>query len=280
MIRRFECKECKTRFEADDKDDVRCPHCQSDNVDFAKFTISPRVWKIVGGVIIVLAVVFALTQINWGNLTKNDAADIEDGLDPAEDTTEVVIVEGLDIPPTIETGNLKFEDNGYTFKVVVKNRPLGNTFIGIVNPLDKKIVAKSEDGEFKGVPYSQADGAFYTIALMNAADSILASIDKPGFIKQAHVATKMTVGELQKKMNSRDESLLGVGENDYLAPDYKLKFIGLPSDAINIPKILSEVFEKVDMEVWQSATVSALDYDDMNRIKTITLKVIVSSDNF
>jgi hypothetical protein len=65
-----------------------------------------------------------------------------------------------------------------------------------------------------------------------------------------------------------------------LAPDYKLKFNGLPSDAVNIPKILSEVFEKIDMEVWKSATVLSLDYDEMNRIKTITLKVVVSNDNF
>lgn len=277
MIRKFECKNCKTQFEADDQNTVICPHCQSDNVDYAKFSIPSKVYKIGGCVIALLIVIFALFQIDWGT---NSEDEVTGGTTHCPGGPEVVIVEGLDVPPVIKVGELKFEDNGYTFNVVVDNRPAGNTYIAIINPLNQKVIGKSEDGEFKGIPYSEADGFFYTIALMNAADSILTSIDKPGFIKQASVTTKMTVAELQKKMNSRDESLLGIGENDYLAPDYKLKFVGLPSDAVNIPKILSEVFEKIDMEVWQSATVTSLEYDDLNRINKITLKVVVSNDNF
>lgn len=277
MIRNFECKNCNSRFKADDQGEVKCPHCQSDNVDYVQFGISPKVWKIGGCLVVLLAITFALFQIDWGS---DNGSEVDSQEVSPSDSTEVIVVEGLDIPPTIEVGELKFEDNGYTFNVVVKNRPSGNNQIAIVDPINKKIIRKNDNGEFKGIPYSKADGSYYTIALMNARDSILTSIDKPGFIKQAAVTTKMTVSELQKKMNSRDESLLGLGENDYLAPDYKLKFNGLPSDAVNIPKILSEVFEKIDMEVWKSATVLSLDYDEMNRIKTITLKVVVSNDNF
>ena len=279
MIRKFECKNCKFQFEADDQENVVCPHCQSDNVDYVKFNIPSKVYKIGGCVIVLLAVIIALFQIDWGTNTEDVGTGGPTICPPPPDVNgsgkEVFV-----IPPTVEVEDLSFIDNGYKFKVIVKNRPSGNTYLAIINPINNKIIGKSDDGEFKGIPYSQADGSYYTIALMNTSDSILTSIDKPGFIKQVSVSTKMTVEELQKKMDSRDESLLGSGENDYLAPDYKLKFVGLPSDAVNIPKILSEVFEKIDMEVWQSATVTSLEYDDMNRVNKITIKIVVSNDNF
>ena len=86
----------------------------------------------------------------------------------------------------------------------------------------------------------------------------------------------MTKEELQQLIDKRDPSLNGAGENDYLAPDYKLKFSGLPADAVNVPQILADVTDKLDWEVWQKVTVTALGYDDMNRISSITLQVVVT----
>ncbi len=83
----------------------------------------------------------------------------------------------------------------------------------------------------------------------------------------------MTVAELQARIEKRDETLMGVGENDYLNPGYKLKFVGLPSDAVNVPSTLGEVFDKLDNEIWSSVKVNSLDYDDMNRISMIKLSI-------
>ena len=276
MIRKFECKNCGKQFEADDKKMVSCPHCQSDNVEIASFRISPLVWKVGAGVL-ALAIIVALLFPTSGK--DKDIMQIEeitsngDEIGERSDSTE--IVPGLDIPPTIEVGDMSFEGNGYSLKVKAYNVPVSKTYIAILNPFDNtKRIAKSDDGTFKNVPSSDVDGAYYTIALVDAAtDSIICSIEKPGFIEQSPVATKMTISELQQKIDSRDNSLLGAGENDYLAPDYKLKFIGLSSDAVNIPTILAEVTDKLDMETWASAKVTALDYDDKNRVSAITLKV-------
>ena len=271
MICKFECSDCKTRFEADDRENVICPHCKSDNVDYAKTHISSKVWMAVAIIAVLVALVCVALHIEWGK-ESGDGMVICGG--HISDTTEVVIVPGLDVPPTIEVGDLIFEEGGYSFTVVVKNRPSAKAYVAVINPINNQTISKSEDGVFKDIPSSEADGSFYTIALMDAAkDSVLTSMEKPGFIKQAKVARKMSVEELQRKIESRDDSLMGLGENDYLSPDLTLKFVGLPADAVNVPTILSEVFEKLDMEIWSSVLVSNLEYDEMNRIKTITLKV-------
>lgn len=272
MVRKFECADCKTRFEADDKEYVVCPHCKSDNVDYAVFHMPLIVWKIGVAIAIILVVALVVLSIDWGNADEQTATETGDS---RVDSTEVIVVPGLDVPPTIEVGDLTFEeDHGYTFTAIVNNRPAGKTYVAVINPLNNQVVSKSDKGEFKDIPYSEADGAFYTIALMDASnDSILTSMEKPGFIKQIKPSKKMSQDELQAKINSRDDSLLGLGENDYLSPDLKLQFIGLPEDAVNVPTILSEVLEKLDMEVWSSVSVSDLKYDDMNRIAVIVLKV-------
>jgi hypothetical protein len=274
MKRKFECKNCGKLFEADDSTMVVCPHCQSDNVDIARARIPVKVWIAVAGVIAVVFLTYLLFK-NGGEEQENvnEVLIIDEPIIGGGDTIKVNAE--LVIPPTIEVGDLSLDGNGYTFKVGVKNPPAQKVFIAIFHPYDSlKQIARSEDGQFKGVPYSDADGAFYNIALVDAAtDTVICSIPKTGFIKQVAVATKMTAAELQQKIESRDESLMGIGENDYLAPDYKLTFTGLPSDAVNIPTILSDVFEKLDMETWATVTVTNLWYDDKNRISSITLDV-------
>lgn len=271
MQRIFECADCKTRFEADDKGGVICPHCNSDNVDYAKSSISSKVRIAVAVFAVLSALAILALNIEWGTKSK-DTEVIEDIL--VSDTAGVVVVPGLDVPPTLEVGDLTFENEGYSFTVVIKNRPAIKTYLAVINPINNQTISKSDDGTFKDVPSSEVDGAFYTIALMDAEkDSVLTSMEKPGFIRQAKPTRKMSSQELQEKIDSRDESLMGLGENDYLSPDLTLKFEGLPSDAVNVPTILSEVFEKLDMEIWSSVSVSKLDYDEMNRIKTITLRV-------
>ena len=279
MIRKFECKNCGKHFEADDKQMVTCPNYQNDNVEIAGTKFISKIGKI--GLGVVLLAIVAIIIINLDrkvNILHEDKSIVV--IEP--DTENDPIVPFLDIPPTIEVGELVFEGKGYNFKVGVKAPPSQNVYIAILDPFDNtKVVAKSDNGVFKEVPYSEVDGAIYSIALMDAtADTIICCVEKPGFIRQASVAAKMTVAELQKMIDNRDETLMGVGENDYLAPECKLKFVGLPSDAVNIPTSLYEVFEKLDMETWTQAKVTALAYDDKNRISVITFSVKLAMDEF
>lgn len=275
MIRKFECKNCQNRFEADDEGQVVCPKCNSDNVEYAHFHIPSMIWKIAGGIILLLIIGVIAANIDW----KSPQQTVESTNE--KDSTEIIIDDtyrietGLSLPPEIIVGELTFEEKGYTFEVKVENPPSLKFYYAIVDPYNsKKIVAKSDDGKFKDVPCSEADGGMYDISLIDAsADTIICNIQKPGFIKQKAVTKKMTVDDLQSKINSRDASLMGVGENDYLSPEYTLKLNGLSSDAVNIPSTLGEVFDKLDNEIWESVKVKSLEYDDMNRIKKIELSV-------
>ncbi|MBO4673399.1 MAG: zinc ribbon domain-containing protein [Bacteroidaceae bacterium] len=287
MIRKFECKNCKKRFEADDANEVVCPHCQSDNVEYATFHIPSKVWKTSGIIVLMIGVVYGLSLVSWENLFANGGK--ETATPPDSDTIRIVLNQqytnetGEEIPPEIEIGSRTFEGVGYSFAATVKNLKVTDFYYAVLDPYNEQnVIVRSDDGRFKDVPYSKADGSIYTIAVFDAkTDTILCKMEQvTGFIKQKSVSKKMSVSELQAKIDKRDPSLMGVGENDYLSPNYTLTFVGLPKDAPNKPENLYDVFEKLDMETWTSVKVSSLEYDDMNRISGITLKVQESNDNF
>lgn len=271
MERKFECRNCNARFDADDARQVKCPKCGSDNVEYAHFHIPSKAWKVICVALAVLLIIVIAIKINWGQSKNQGGADVVEKDSIVRDTTGL----GLNLPPVINVGELMFEGKGYKCNVTVDNPPMVKFYYAIMDPNnDKNVIAKSEDGSFEDVPYSNADGGVYAVSLLDASvDTIICSIEKTGFIKQQAVAKKMTIGELQSKIDSRDASLMGVGKNDYLNPDFELKLIGLSGDAVNIPSTLGEVFEKLENEIWESVKVNSLEYDDMNRISKIILSV-------
>lgn len=261
MRRKFECKTCKKQFDADDQDSVICPYCLSDNVEPASFHL-PSWVKYIGLAVVICGLGFII-------LWKTD-------MQTNEETTETSEELNFEFP-TIEAAELQFNGKTYSIEVAARNLPKSKKYYYVcLNHFgEKKVLQKSKDGHFSDIPYCEEDGACYDFAIMDAsADTLLCTpIPVTGFIRQASVSNKMTEQELQALIDNRDSSLNGAGENDYLAPDYTLIIKGLPSDAVNTPTILAEVTEKLDMEVWQKVNVIALEYDEMNRIKTIILKV-------
>lgn len=287
MIKKFECKECKQRFEADDSKIVNCPHCHSDNVEYSSFHIPSWVWKSIGGIIILIGLLYCIRNIDWNEFwSKNKSGQSTESSYTTNFQLDNTYIEetGLELPPEIEISTLNYiENKGYSFNVALKNIEASDIYIAILDPYnDNKVIAKSRDGAFTNIPYSNVDGNIYTLAVFNAKnDTIICKKEQvPGFVKQEKVSKKLSIDDLQSKINHRDESLIGVGKNDYLSPNYKLTFTGLPKDAINKPQNLYEVFEKLDMETWIYVKVSSLQYDDMNRISEITLIVKESNDNF
>lgn len=263
MIRKFECKTCEKQFDADDQGSVICPYCQSDNVEPSGFHLPS--WMMRLGLVVVACV---LGFVIWWLFAKQSK--------PSEETVNS-LEESIFELPTVEANELHFDGKNYSIDIIVKNLPKNKKcyFVCLNHFGDKEVLQKSKDGHFSDIPYCEDDGSCYDFAIMDAdADTLLCTpVPVTGFIRQVSVSNKMTEQELQALIDRRDPSLNGAGENDYLAPDYMLTFKGLPSDAVNIPTILAEVTEKLDMEVWQRVTVTALDYDEMNRIKVITLKI-------
>jgi len=283
MKRKFECWNCKSHFEADDSEWVECPHCHSDNVEYASYHMPSWVKWTVPAVIIVAATGFGISRIDWNSRNVHDDIDTNDSLAVQAYVRDTLFTSetGLDIPASIIVGELVFDEDGYSFEAGVKNPPSGEFHFVLLEAFEDKVVAKSEDGKFSAIPFSKAEGGSYRIQIRaEGSDSICATSDVPGFIKQMKVSKKMSIAELQAKISKRDESLLGIGENAYLAPDCQLKFTGLARDAINIPQVLSEVFEKLNNETWASAKVVSLEYDDMNRISQITMSVVTNDLDF
>lgn len=278
MIRKFECWNCKTVFQADDQQYVECPHCHSDNVEPATFHLPHWTWKAVAGIVGVALALTLYTQVEWGSTPEQQVE--PDSFDSHEegDTTIVQYDYNELIPLSVEVSEPVFDGKTYLVEVKAKNVPSGRKFYYVrLNHFgeEKKVLQRSDDGKFSDIPFCDEDGHSYDFAIMDGkADTLLCvPIEKTGFIRQVAVKEKMTVAELQDLINKCDDSLLGAGENDALAPDCKLNFEGLPADAVNIPTILAQVMEKIENEVWAGVTVVNVDYDDMNRIKSITMKV-------
>lgn len=287
MLRKFECWHCHKHFEADDKNYVECPHCHSDNVEYASRNMKPMLYALY--VVVGLAIVCAGVS-----LLRNCSFKSEEPKAEVVDTTENKTTEeinrvfenetGLTIPPKLQIVQQPTADDegNYSLEVAVKYAP-NVPYVFILSSKDGKEVARSEDGKFTNIPYSNSDGWAYDLWIAST-DSLKMlcdnKLDLPGFVKIEKVNAKMTPAQLQKLIDTRDDSLMGVGENKYISPNCTLHFKGLPADAINVPKDLSDVYEKLNNEVWKSVKVVALDYDDTKHINSITLSVVVNNLNF
>lgn len=286
MVRMFECWECHKNFEADDKEWVECPHCHSDNVEYATWHMPKYTQKTIAATVVVGIVV---TGAYYGYNKFNSEKEVVDvpEITPiviGEDTITVTDYEGEQTPIlSIKNGIPEFDGEAYSFEMVVEFPPKGDYKFLLLDAFDdKKVIATSDDGKFEDIPFSENEGGSYRVKLVSADGNVdlCQAIPVSGFIKQVKVAKKMTVAEIQTLLDNEDPSLLGVGENDYLAPDLKLKYQGLPSDVINIPKTLGEVnADKITMGLWIVKVVK-LEYDEYNRISVITLKVTDNSLDF
>lgn len=286
MVRKFECWDCHKVFQADDKKDVVCPFCKSDNVDFASRHISFT--KITLSVIAIVVIGFGIDyMIKNGHDSKDDVngsnIDTETNYtDSADIESEKVINStyeeetGLKIPPFISLiGEKKLnDDQTYSFKVEVKNAPNNSYIFTLTDKTTGKIIAKSSDGSFNGVPPSKADGGVYLIQIIDKkTDSLLCTPQSmDGFLPVKKVDHKLSVSDLQRLLDSEDETLIGNGENPYLSPGYTIKYIGLSNDDPH-PTNLADVIEKIYMDVWRSVKVESLEYDNSSHISNITLKI-------
>lgn len=168
--------------------------------------------------------------------------------------------------------------NKYNYRVTVRFSPPGSTVsFEMLMPFEDKIVAKSDDGKFTGIepsPDNDGGGSYRIRAVAKKDGKTVATAmrDCTGFIKQRAVSKKLTVAQVQKLVEKRDNSLLGVGENDYFAPNYKMTFTGLDRDDENLA-VMQDVFDHIDLGMWKSVTVTGLKYDEMNRVCEIQLRV-------
>lgn len=267
MIRKFECKNCKNQFDADDQHLVVCPRCNSDNVEPYSRRVSATVWKIGLGTIALFAAscfVLLCTDI------LKQPANIPNPVNPDSPVSQD--------PATVSVSEPVFNDDGtYSVDVEAINLPRGTKSIYVMlSHFEKKELQRSKDGHFTGIPFCEDDGHSYDFAVVDTkTDSMLCvPVEQTGFIKQSAVKKdeRLTGEQLQHLIDTRDASLNGVGESEYLAPDYKLAFTGLSPDEKE-PQSWSELFDILDFKIWSGVTVDKISYDDKNRVNAVTLKI-------
>lgn len=286
MERKFECWQCHKKFMADDKMWVECPHCHSDNieyysVDYTKFTkwamgVTAAVGLAYGAFSVYNTYVPEKKETSMGPTTIDDVT--------MHDSIEVILPPLECQPPILSMVEdaPEFDGKAYRFSIRVEYPPQEAFKYVLMDVFEDKIISESKEGIFSAVPYSEAEGGTYRIALCSEDGNQLLSEPKPiiGFIKQQPVTRRMTAQELQSLLLTGDESIFGVGENDYLAPDLKLKYANLPKDVINVPKTLGELYtDKILFEIWE-VRIGSVDYDEFNRISVVTLNVKDKSLDF
>lgn len=283
--RKFECWQCHNRFEADDQGHVECPHCHSDNVEYAHFHLPKGTWKWMTGILICGCTIWLLSLINWSVFFKNTPAPqiVEQSKKETTITEKIdtIITEELKDaglkprPDVIIDGKPIYENGGYTFSVNVKNAPpRGTYYVVALDHFDpSKVIARSDDGHFTQLPPSKAEGGSYDFAVCSKQnDSLLCEpIPRTGFLPVEVVTERKSKEWLQKLIDTNDDLLCGSGSTKYIAPDHNVNIKG--ADVVE-PMKLSDVAANVGDGLWKSATITTVDYDDMNRISVINITVV------
>lgn len=278
MKKEFECWACKHRFEAEDNLDVFCPECGSDNVEYTTLHFPIWLWKVVIAIVIlVLSVRLVLWVCTLIPESKSSVSDMSERKQIIVQDDSLAQELGFDIPPILRVINKPTPDDvgNYAFEVTVDHAPSCQHYYVLMNKLINQEVARSHDGKFSEVPGSQSEGGSYDLQLRaEQGDSVLATLDLPGFVIIEKVDNRMSPADLQELINSQDESLKGVGENKYLAPICELHFEGLSKKTINIPTDMAAVLFKLENKSWKSVTVTKLGYDNSKHINSITMKIV------
>lgn len=276
MLRKFECWQCYHRFEADDQNHVECPHCHSDNVDYAHFHFPKGTWKWSGVAIGCLLVGYALYNMNWNtfgggstpSIGKSQPDSLRTDIEEEPDTTVINEIK-LAVSPTVNLdGKPTFEDGGYAIHVKVKNAPPeGSYYFVVLDHYDhSKIVARSDDGNFTNLPPSKYDGQYDFSVCSKQNDSLLCQpVPRTGFLPQQSVNERKSKEWLQQLIDTNSDLIVGSGKTPYLSPDYVVHVNGV--DASSDIR-LAEIANNVSFGIW-SVTVNSVEYDDMNRISVI-----------
>ena len=169
MIRKFECKSCGHHFDADDINAVICPHCKSDNVEYAKFHL-PR-WLLWIVLTLIVAGGIGCWLMQNTPEEKNTQPDIliKDSIEQEQTRVadSLYVIEGNTIQPSLTVAEKAYndEDDTYSCRIVVLNPPQQSWKV-VVRQRHGGLVAESEDGRFVKLPYSKDDG-FYLISLVD-----------------------------------------------------------------------------------------------------------------
>lgn len=278
MIRKFECWNCRTTFTADDKSWVECPHCHSDNVEYATFHLPAYIRKAAicttGTVLFAIAGYYAVQALQSGSPVQENITDENQKTKQIADS--VYIKDGGTIAPSLSVRDMVYDEEKGTYHCVFNVDPLPaeEWKIVISSYYGNKQIAVSNDGVFDDLPYSPDDG-FYRVKLVSLkTDSLLCEErDFPNFEKQVTIQKGMTERELETHLNGK-KSLV---DNPYIAHDHEVIVANKPAGDTSETGSLGQVQDLLQMCALK-ATVSKVEYNEQNKISKVILTINYPDD--
>ena len=182
----------------------------------------------------------------------------------------------------------KLDGERYSFVATVKNPPQDEVFTYELWSSQGVKVQSSKTGVFSDVP--GVSGGKYTLWLVDSKNNRITSIPVRGFIipnndqNKSSIVTdypkqEMDQSEKPKKMlitkddfqsrllNENDMSLKmarkASDRESLLSSNFKIAVIDMKSDENNIPSDIEGIREKIHFNIWKSATVIDISYDDV-----------------
>lgn len=277
MIRKFECKECGKKFSFEEKDQVKCPHCGSDNVDYSKFHL-PR-WLLLSVALLIFAVplVIWLFRMLPFPQEKEQPVILRDSV--AQEFTQksdsIYLSDGNTIAPSLSIAKKDYDASDDTYKCqIVVSYPPQQPWKVIVKKGDGTIVAESEDGLFKKLPYSDDDGT-YTIALVDKSSGSLLCEERdfPDFPKLDVVKKPWSEKDLQEALNS-DVSIV---DNPNIANPHKVVVVNKPKGDPSPTNSLRDIQQLIS-QCSLTAVVENVEHDNMNKISSAKIKINYPDD--
>ena len=272
-MKTYKCFDCRKTFRAQEDVD-NCPYCGSDNISPSR-NVS-RYWGLVTLFVFFVFAGFFLTKM---------IADKQDNSVTTHEVKQETPVSGgnnqirnnvspnilpppVSVPEIVNVSALQYEKDGYNFVVeaaVASGHPL-EFFLFRDN--DVIPVYSSDTGRFINVAW--IEGGIYLLKVVNTETNEYAEMYVDGFIAPpVQPIKKLTKAQLQDIINKQNPP-----KGFYLnfADHYKLKFKGLDP---NEPKLdrFDEIFNRL-VGTWDSAIVSDIQYDDLNKIVSVTIEVV------
>lgn len=285
MEKKFECLNCGHRFLANDKGDVRCPYCQSDNVSPIKET-SPVMKYVLPSIVglVIAAMTFGGVRIFRNSLLSDNNQEItstyEDnnmGGSGGGSITQENREESGSIPNSVESITVNWTGpqlTGTSYSLdVTSSIPAGQVEY-ILSNFDKKFT--SADGHFRNIPATET-GVYTLIACNTATGAKSEEKIISGFVEVKPNIQKMSTDELQRLVDNKDNSLVGAGANPSISPSVKLTFVNLQSGE-KAPQVFTDIFGKIRKELWLSVTVQSVSYDSQNRISSVSFRITYPED--
>jgi len=308
MIRKFECLDCHHRFDADDREDVVCPNCSSDNVRYAKKNIAGIIYKTIAFIICCVVSFWgvsfmkkqvatenqdnSLVQISTDVSSSNSSVSMQETLveeaesnpnpQPEEDkkfNEQVQEMKSVPEPVALVVRNIKPDEEGnYSLSVSATHLPDGVsvTKYNILSVSTNEVVMSSTSGSFKKVPASK-EGGVYNINAELSNGEIASRDGVTGFDIVEIVDNRMSKEELQDLINKCDKEL-AKGNISKIQRRVKIQIENPRDDNDKMVKIMDDVISNVEFGVWSKVEVTSIGYDGRGIINEVTLRIIYSEE--